>query len=40
MNEIPILTLTTFLPLIGIFSFYFLKGEEGFVTEHQVIFLY
>jgi len=33
MNEIPILTLTTFLPLIGVFFLLFLKGEEEFVNK-------
>ena len=33
MNEIPILTLTTFLPLIGVFFLLFLKGEEEFVNR-------
>tara|TARA_A100001015_G_scaffold34685_1_gene38405 strand:+ start:3740 stop:5239 length:1500 start_codon:yes stop_codon:yes gene_type:complete len=33
MNEIPILTLTTFLPLIGVFFLLFLKGEEKFVNR-------
>ncbi|EMH80213.1 NADH dehydrogenase subunit M [alpha proteobacterium HIMB114] len=33
MNEIPILTLTTFLPLIGVFFLLFLKGEEEFVSR-------
>ncbi|MDB3873151.1 NADH-quinone oxidoreductase subunit M [Pelagibacteraceae bacterium] len=33
MSEIPILTLTTFLPLIGIFFLMFIKGEDGFVNK-------
>ena len=33
MSEIPILTLTTFLPLIGIFFLMFIKGEESFVNK-------
>ena len=33
MSEIPILTLTTFLPLIGVFFLLFLKGEEKFVNR-------
>ena len=33
MNEIPILTLTIFLPLIGVFFLLFLKGEEEFVNR-------
>ena len=33
MNEIPILTLTTFLPLIGVFFLLFLKGKEEFVNR-------
>ena len=33
MSEIPILTLTTFLPLIGVFFLMFIKGEESFVNK-------
>ena len=33
MSEIPILTLTTFLPLIGIFFLMLIKGEESFVNK-------
>jgi NADH-quinone oxidoreductase subunit M len=33
MSEIPILTLTTFLPLIGLFFLMFIKGEESFVNK-------
>ena len=33
MSEIPILTLTTFLPLIGVFFLMFIKGEESFVNR-------
>ena len=33
MSEIPILTLTTFLPLIGVFFLMCIKGEESFVNK-------
>ena len=33
MSEIPILTLTTFLPLIGVFFLMFIKGEESSVNK-------
>ena len=33
MSEIPILTLTTFLPVIGVFFLMFIKGEESFVNK-------
>ena len=33
MNEIPILTLTTFLPLIGVFFLLLMKGDESFINK-------
>ena len=33
MSDIPILTLTTFLPLIGVFFLLFIRGEKEFVDK-------
>ena len=33
MSDIPILTLTTFIPLIGVFFLLFIKGDKNFVDK-------
>ena len=33
MNDIPILTLTTFIPLIGVLFLLFIKGDKNFVDK-------
>ena len=33
MNEIPILTLTIFLPLIGVLFLFFIKGQQEFINK-------
>ncbi len=33
MNEIPILTLTTFLPLVGVLFLFLIKGQSDFVNK-------
>ena len=33
MNEIPILTLTIFLPLVGVLFLFFIKGQQEFVNK-------
>jgi len=33
MNEIPILTLTIFLPLVGVLFLFFIKGQQEFINK-------